>query len=413
MQEKGSGGDEASVDLPLAQSGKADPSPVQQRGRFWRWRLWRIPLVMAVLFTGAVIGLYFQPPALRAFFGITGLAPGGGSSTPIAVAPVAQPIGPAIPVPQTVAALGRLKPEGDSVTLALPFGAGDARVARILVAEGDRVAAGQVVAELDSIPQLAAIVASARATLAARAAALAQTRASVAASLTEARASRDRAAAALALAASDLNRVRDLVARGVATRAQLDQAEATAAQAARELDRAEAFMTRYAGAETGTQADIELALRNLDVARADLDRAEQDMAKGRVVAATAGTILKLHVRAGEKPGAAGVATLGDTDHMRAELEVYQTDISRVAIGQRVTLTAAALGPVALTGTVDRIGLEVERQSLIAPDPAANTDARIVRVEVALDAEASARAAGFTGLEVLARITVSAKGEGAP
>ncbi|HEX9857406.1 MAG TPA: HlyD family efflux transporter periplasmic adaptor subunit, partial [Paracoccaceae bacterium] len=237
--------------------------------------------------------------------------------------------------------------------------------------------------------------------------------ASVAASLTEAKASRDRAAAALALATTELERVRNLVARGVAPRSQLDQAEATAAQAARELDRAEAFMTRYAGAETGAQADIELARRNLDVARADLDRAEQDMAKGRVVAATAGKILKLHVRAGEKPGAAGVATLGDTDHMRAELEVYQTDISRVATGQRVTLTAAALGPVVLSGTVDRIGLEVERQSLIASDPAANTDARIVRVEVALDAESSARAAGFTGLEVLARITVGTAAGGGP
>ena len=38
-----------------------------------------------------------------------------------------------------------------------------------------------------------------------------------------------------------------------------------------------------------------------------------------------------------------------------------------------------------------------------PDPAANTDARIIRVTVQLDQPSSARAAAFTGLEVTGRI----------
>ncbi|MEH6523942.1 hypothetical protein [Sulfitobacter sp.] len=41
---------------------------------------------MATLFTGAVIGMYFQPPSLRVFFNATGLEPGAGTNTPIAVA---------------------------------------------------------------------------------------------------------------------------------------------------------------------------------------------------------------------------------------------------------------------------------------------------------------------------------------
>jgi HlyD family secretion protein len=356
-------------------------------------------MVMAVLFTGAVIGLYFQPPALRAFFGVTGLQPGAGSSAPIAVpVPKADVVAPvAAPV---IVALGRLRPEGDAVTLAPPFGAGDARVARVLVAEGDRVAEGQIVAELDNLPQLRAAMATAEADLAAREAALVQARANVGSALTEARAARDRAASAAGLAEEEAARQRDLSLRGVATRAALDRAEAAAVQAARDLDRAEAQLARQEGGEA--QPDVAVASRQVDVARAALARAREDLAKGVVVAPMAGQVLALHVRAGEKPGAAGIAALGATDRMEAELEVYQTDIARVAVGQAVVLTSPAL-ETPLSGAVTRIGLEVERQSILSADPAANTDARIVRVTIGLDAPSSARAAVLTGLEVTGRI----------
>jgi HlyD family secretion protein len=395
--------------LPLAETGigpgrndlaSAAEAPARP-GLFLRLRLWRVPLAMAFLFTGAVVGMSFQPPALRAFFGLTGLEPGGGSSYPIAVpAPRTNPVPEALP---SVTALGRLMPQGDVVTLAPPFGAADARIARLLVAEGDRVSEGQVIAELDSLPQLAAALASAEAGLAAREAALAQTRAAVASARAEAEANRDRAASAAVLAAAEAARIRDLFDRGVAAKAALDQAEAAAVQAQKTLDSAEAQLARQEGGEA--QADVEVALRQVDLARADLARAQGDMARGQVVAPQAGMVISLHVRVGEKPGSAGIATLGATDHMQAELEVYQTDIARVAPGQAVTLSSPALAQD-LTGEVARIALEVERQTLLASDPAANTDARIIRVTVALDAESSALAARLTGLQVTGRIQLA-------
>jgi HlyD family secretion protein len=387
--------------LPLLDNGKAVARPVSRFERLRRLRLWRVPLVMAVLFTGAVIGLYFQPPLLRVFFGVTGLEPGGGTSRPIAVA-APPPAAPVVAASRDVVALGRLLPQGDVVTLALPYGAGDARVARLLVTEGDAVDAGEIVAELDSLTQLQARVASAEAHLAAREAALNQTRAAVAASLREAQAGRDRAAAALSLATSELDRVRGLAERGVAAQAQLETAEAAAAQAARELEAAEATLSRYQGATEGAQPDILLAQREVEAARAELDSARQELAKGVVVAPQAGTILRLHVRPGEKPGAAGVAELGDIARMQAELEVYQTDVQRVDVGQPVELTTEALD-APLRGEVSRIGLEVERQSILADDPAAHADARVVRVTVALDPASSQRARSLTGLEVVGRI----------
>ena len=62
-------------------------------------------------------------------------------------------------------------------------------------------------------------------------------------------------------------------------------------------------------------------------------------------------------------------------------------------------------------TVDEqtyIGLTVGRQGLISSDSAANTDARVIRVSVALDEPSTQIAARFTNLEVIARIDTTAQ-----
>ncbi len=69
--------------------------------------------------------------------------------------------------------------------------------------------------------------------------------------------------------------------------------------------------------------------------------------------------------------------------MKAEVEVYQAQIGRVSIEDPVELTAEAL-PQSLKGKVTRIGLEVQRQTITDASPAASTDARIIRVTIALD-----------------------------
>ena len=96
--------------------------------------------------------------------------------------------------------------------------------------------------------------------------------------------------------------------------------------------------------------------------------------------------------------------------MMAEVEVYQDRIARVVVGQPVELLAIAIGQ-SLHGTVSRIGLTVGRQGLLPDDIAANTDARVVRVEVELDPGSSAVAARYTNLEVVARIRTDADRSG--
>lgn len=384
--------------LPLADSGKPPPDAAR-RGPFQRASpARRLMVVVAALLVVFLILLLVQPSAIRALLAGTGLGSGDGAARSPAVS--ANAAAPSTPV---VVALGRLLPKGDTITLAPPFGAGDARITAILVEEGQWVEAGAVVALLDSLPQLEAAAASAAATIAVHEAELAQARSDTRASQREATASRDRAAAALRLAEAELERARDLHGRGVTTRALLDQAEAAADEAARELERTIAALSRYDGAETDRQPAIVLAGARLTAATADLARARADLAEGRVVAATSGTIIAINAEIGERPGDEGIATLGNTRQMTVELEVYQTDIRRVAEGQPVMIEAQALGPEPLAGRVTGIGLEVERQALIADDPAANTDARVILVTVTLDAASSARAASLTGLEVVGRI----------
>jgi HlyD family secretion protein len=244
--------------------------------------------------------------------------------------------------------------------------------------------------------------AKAVAELAAKRAALDQARSAARLSLAEAHAGDDRARAARRAADQQLVRIQELANVGMATRVQLDQTQSTAAQAAADQARATATIQRYAGHDSDTQPDVRLAIRELEVATAALAQADQELAGARVTATLDGTVIAIHVRVGEKPGDRGIATLGNTDRMAAELEVYQTDIRKVALGQPVVLSATSLD-APLAGTVSRIGLEVKRQALLAADPAANTDARIVKIRVSLDKPSSERSRMLTGLQVIGKI----------
>jgi HlyD family secretion protein len=392
------------------------PLPVVDRGRAsmgkrpWR-ALFRlagvVPLVMLILLTGAVVGLYFQPPGPRLVMGWLGLQPGGGTRDPIAVpATGARPLAIAPAALPVVVGLGRVQPEGEVLVIAPPFGAGDARVASLTVKEGDRVEQGAVLAVLDSERQYRAAVEAARATVAAREAALAQTRTVTRAARDEARALLARAETSTANAARELERVETLRQRGFATDQSYDQRRTTLTEAQRDVERARATLSRYGTEDIDTQADVVLAARNRDSARADLARAEADRDKALAIAPLSGTVLTIHTQPGEKPGTQGIMTLGNIDRMNVEVEVYQTHIGRVALGAPVDITAEAFGRT-LHGTVVRIGLEVVRQTLIDSSPAANTDARVVKVLVALDASSNPVARRFTGLQVTARITAGA------
>ncbi|MCF6232641.1 MAG: HlyD family efflux transporter periplasmic adaptor subunit [Rhodobacteraceae bacterium] len=401
--------DTTQAGLPMQVIGRSDsanPEPTRQGPRKPGIIRRLLPLLMVpvLLFCGAIIGLYFQPPGPQKFFELTGMKPGGGSDTPFAIPPE-------IDVPQDmldtmqisdVVGLARLIPNGDISPVAAPSGAGDARISEILVTVGDVLTKGQVVARLDNLAQLESAVLGAQAIVGVREATLMQVRQSVQNSLNEARAVLEQAEAAAEVAKSDRVRAEELFERQVTTKAALNTAQSVDRQANRAVEKARATLARFASDDIHEQPDVIVAARNLDAALVDLGRARLDLDRARVVAPIAGVVLDIHARPGEHPPLKGIMEMGDTSQMMAEVEVYQDRIALVQVGQPVEIVAPAIGRT-LTGVVTRIGLIVGRQELISNDTAANLDARVFEVLVRLDPDASRVAARYTNLEAVARI----------
>ncbi len=393
--------DDSELPLDVIQNTKGPQ--IMRRRKFPRYFL--LLFIPLLLFTGAVIGIYVQPPALRAFLKMTGLKPGGGTSSPIAV-PVEEVVSdaPKQATIRSVVALGRLAPEGKVITISPPFGAGDARIDEIKVKVGSQVERGETIALLDNLASLESALASAEANVALQKTSLEQTRMTIGASVGEGKATLARANAGEKLALKDFQRIRSLRDKGAVSQAELDQAVAAHSQARKDVAKAAATLSRFDSQEIETQPDVAVAARKVDSAIADLNRAKRDLARGTVTAPVSGTILEIHVRPGEKPGTEGILDIGNVQRMTAELEVYQSEISSVAVGQHVELSADALRS-SLSGLVSEIGFSVERQTTMEDDPAANSDARVIKVIVSLDANSSKRASRLTHLEVTGRIAV--------
>lgn len=255
--------------------------------------------------------------------------------------------------PRTVAALGRLEPSGDVRLLAAPISGigGSPRITQMLVQEGDRVRAGQLLVRFDTGP---ALQAQAR---------LIETR------IANLRRRVD-------LQTRDINRYRQLGRTGVVPSADLDDRE----------------------------TDL-LALRGeLEEALAERSKLQRELELTELRAPIDGQVLRLHARVGERPGDDGVMELGDSDAMQALVEVYESDIDRVRLGQPVRLTSENGGfQGSLRGQVVRISPQVRQREVLSTDPTGDADARIVEVRVALDPADAQRVRQLTGLKVIARL----------
>ncbi|MBW4644573.1 MAG: ABC exporter membrane fusion protein [Goleter apudmare HA4340-LM2] len=148
--------------------------------------------------------------------------------------------------------------------------------------------------------------------------------------------------------------------------------------------------------------DIANAQAEVNTAEATVEKIKAQLAQAYIRAPKAGQILKIHTRAGESVSSNGIVELGQTDQMYAVAEVYQSDINKVQPGQQVKVRSDSL-PGELQGTVDWVGMQVQRQNIINSDPSSNLDNRIVEVYVQLDQASSQKAAKFTNLQINAVI----------
>lgn len=305
-----------------------------------------------------------------------------------------------LPATPTAVGLGVLLPAGGIRNVALPAGSGDARVAELRVAEGDLVEAGRIVAVLDTAPRLRAALGRAEALIALRRAEHERTLALLRTDRAEAEAAMRLARVDLDLATTEQTRTERLYASASVTGTDRDAAAARAAARTAERDRASARLSRL-GRSAARLPEALAAKQAVTVAERDRDLAAIDLEAAQVRAPVDGVILAVLSRPGERPAADGLLRMADTSQMIARVEVAQARARVLRPGDPVTLAADCL-PAPLTGTVARIGREVQPQGEIGADPAARTNARVIVVTVALDAAASAVAAEFTNLQVTAR-----------
>ena len=336
------------------------------------------------------------------------------------------------PAIQTVTALGRLEPQGEVIKLSAPTSTQGNRVERLLVKEGDRVKSGQIVAILDTYNQRKAALDEAEEQVSvaqsklevvqagARQGEINAQKAEIERIGIERQGNIDAQAATVARLQSELrnaqtefNRYQSLAQQGAISASELDRRRVTLETAQRSVQEAQVNLDRL---RATTPAELNKAQATLDQiaevrpvdvrsAQAEVNRAiaARNQAKASfdqavVRAPVDGEILEIHTRSGEVVSTEGIADIGQTRQMQAVAEVYQSDIGKVRVGQRVRVTSDSL-PGELTGTVVRIGSQVKRQEIVNTDPSANIDARVIEVHVNLDDASSQKASKFTNLQV--------------
>src|SRR6476661_6129005 len=144
--------------------------------------------------------------------------------------------------------------------------------------------------------------------------------------------------------------------------------------------------------------DIAAATAEVSSAASAAKQAKANLDLAYIRAPRDAQVLKIHTHPGERVGNDGIVELGQTREMLAVAEIYESDVDKVRLGQTAKITSDALTGE-LRGTVEYIGLQVQRQNIVNTDPSANIDGRIVEVKVRLDAASSQKVAGLTNLQV--------------
>jgi HlyD family secretion protein len=136
-----------------------------------------------------------------------------------------------------------------------------------------------------------------------------------------------------------------------------------------------------------------------------LKQQEKELELSTIKAPVAGQILKIHANPGEAINTeTGIAEIGQTAQMMVVAEVYESDITKVKIGQEVEMTSeSGAFDTPLKGKVREIGWQVGKKDVLDSDPAADVDVRIIEVKIQLDSASSRIVSNLTYGKVIVKI----------
>lgn len=282
---------------------------------------------------------------------------------------------------EILAARGRVEPISEEIHIGAEV---SGKLQSVLVKEGDRVRAGQVIAVLEN-DEYRAQVTSAEARLQEKQATLRRVvHGARDQERQEAMALVKEAEAVMENARSEADRRKGLLEKGAISREEADRAEQAykvararheaAVQHHRLLDDAAREEDR-----SRAEAEVQLALGQLAESRARL-------AKTFVRSPINGVVLRKHHNSGETvldAPATPIVTLGDVSRLRVRAEVDESDIAAIAVGQKVYVTADAYGNKRFTGTLARIGSALGKKQVVSDEPADLVDRKILEAFVDL------------------------------
>lgn len=283
-----------------------------------------------------------------------------------------------------VSASGKIEPQKTVNISAQSMG----RVTRLAVREGDRVKAGQFLLQIDPVAAESAVRRDEAAVAGART------------GLEQSRVSVRSAQANLELARQTLKRQQELWQSGLTTRENLDKAQA-------EVDVRESDL-RASEQEIGTREE------QLRQQQAGLTSSQHSLAQARFNAPFDGIVTRRNVEEGENVvvgtmNNAGTVllTVGDMSVIEAEVEVDETDIPLVSLGQQAKVTIDAIPGRTFEGTVTEIG-NSPIQATGAPAAAQQRTATNFKVAVTLRGDVPDEVRpGFTAT---AEITTATRGQ---
>lgn len=287
----------------------------------------------------------------------------------------------------------------------------------IFIKEGDRVRKNQVVARIENT-QADADVAAQKATIASAEADSAAAEAGIKAqddAITTQQATLDRYKNELQRSKEYLDRYEQMYKEKLVAKQDYDQKRSDYESAMASVNENQARLEQQKSQRTQTVAQLTSAQRRVTQAQANLKRLDNVLARFDVVAPLDGVVTDLPVRVGETvvqgvQNSAGstIMTIADMSLITAEVDVDETDIVNVALGQEAEVSIEAIPNKTFTGKVIQIGdtAIVRSSGLAASQSATSTqEAKDFKVVVALDhPPADIR----PGLSATAKITTSTR-----
>jgi len=294
----------------------------------------------------------------------------------------AAPVSSSISNAGLIAAPGRVEAVSEEVRVSSEL---SGRLKNVSVEEGDRVRKGQVLAQIEN-DDYAARVAAAEAALAERQAELERT--INGARSQERRASQASLKAAEAIlenARREAERRRTLADHQMVSRDEAERYERAYQVARAEYERAQQeFSLVDADARVEDRRKAEAAVAS---ARAQLAEARAYLEKTYVRSPLDGVILRKFRHAGESVSTqfdSPIVTLADDSLLRVRLDVDETDVAKLRVGQAAFVTAEAYGPVKFSGHVMRVGRILGRKNVRTEEPSEHVDTKILETLVQLD-----------------------------